>query len=75
VKNILAIGCGILEGLGLGVNSKSALIIKGVQEIQMLCKKMKASTDLANPAGFGDIFLTCSSSKSRNNSLGVLIAN
>jgi len=74
VKNILAIGCGIVDGLELGVNTKSALLVKGISEIQILCKKIKASTDVANPAGFGDIFLTCSSSKSRNNSLGMLIA-
>lgn len=74
VKNIIAIGCGIVEGLDLGVNAKSAVIMKGVAEIQLLCKKLKASSDIANPAGFGDIFLTCSSSKSRNNTLGSLLA-
>jgi glycerol-3-phosphate dehydrogenase (NAD(P)+) len=74
VKNILAIGCGMVDGLELGVNTKSALLVKGIAEIQALCKKIKASTDLANPAGFGDIFLTCSSTKSRNNSLGMLLA-
>jgi glycerol-3-phosphate dehydrogenase (NAD(P)+) len=74
VKNILAIGCGMVDGLELGVNTKSALLVKGIAEIQALCKKIKASIDLANPAGFGDIFLTCSSTKSRNNSLGMLLA-
>ncbi|MFZ9181481.1 MAG: NAD(P)H-dependent glycerol-3-phosphate dehydrogenase [Rickettsiales bacterium] len=74
VKNILAIGCGIVDGLNLGVNTKSALLVKGVNEIQKLCRVIKANDDLENPAGFGDIFLTCSSTKSRNNSLGLLIA-
>lgn len=74
VKNILAIGCGIVDGLNLGVNTKSALLVKGVNEIQKLCIAIKANDDLENPAGFGDIFLTCSSTKSRNNSLGLLIA-
>lgn len=74
VKNVIAIGCGIVDGLDLGVNAKSALVMKGVSEIQLVCKKLKASSDVANAAGFGDIFLTCSSSKSRNNSLGVLLA-
>ena len=74
VKNILAIGCGIIDGLELGVNTKSALLVKGIAEIQALCKKIKASSDVANPAGFGDIFLTCSSTKSRNHSLGMLVA-
>lgn len=74
VKNVIAIGCGIVDGLDLGVNAKSALVMKGIGEIQLLCKKLKASTDVVTAAGFGDIFLTCSSQKSRNNSLGVLLA-
>jgi len=74
VKNIIAIGCGIVDGLDLGVNAKSALVMKGISEIRVLCKKLKASDDVINAAGFGDIFLTCSSTKSRNNTLGTLIA-
>ena len=75
VKNIIAIGCGIIDGLELGVNAKAALVMKGISEIQILCKKLKASREVNNAAGFGDIFLTCSSSKSRNNTLGRLIAH
>ena len=74
VKNIIAIGCGIVDGLDLGVNAKAALVMKGICEIQILCKKFKASKDVINAAGFGDIFLTCSSTKSRNNTLGTLIS-
>ncbi len=74
VKNIIAIGCGIVDGLGLGVNAKSAVVMKGISEIQTLCKKMKASSDVTHAAGIGDIFLTCSSTKSRNNSLGLELA-
>lgn len=74
VKNIIAIGCGIIDGLNLGANAKAALVMKGVSEIKILCKELNASQDIANSAGFGDIFLTCSSTKSRNNSLGCLIA-
>lgn len=74
VKNIIAIACGMADGLDLGVNGKSAVVMKGILEIQALCKALKASVDVTNPAGFGDIFLTCSSSKSRNNSLGRLLA-
>lgn len=73
VKNIIAIGCGIVEGLELGANAKAAVVLKGVAEIQLLCKKLKASSDIASAAGFGDIFLTCSSAKSRNNSLGAML--
>jgi glycerol-3-phosphate dehydrogenase (NAD(P)+) len=74
LKNVIAIGCGIIDGLGLGVNAKSAVVMKGISEIQALCKKMKASTDISHAAGIGDIFLTCSSAKSRNNSLGLELA-
>jgi glycerol-3-phosphate dehydrogenase (NAD(P)+) len=75
VKNIMAIGCGIIDGLDLGQNAKSALILQGINEIILICKKLKISSDLNNPAGFGDIFLTCSSTKSRNNLLGFRIAS
>jgi len=74
VKNILAIGCGIIDGLELGKNAQSALLVKGIDEIISLAEKLggKAQT-LISAAGFGDIFLTCSSTKSRNNSFGLLI--
>lgn len=74
VKNIMAIGCGIIDGLELGINTKAALIVKGCNEIQQLCRYYKTSDDLENPHGFGDIYLTCSSEKSRNYSLGKLLA-
>jgi glycerol-3-phosphate dehydrogenase (NAD(P)+) len=74
LKNVLAIGCGIVDGLNLGQNAKAALLNKGVQEILLLCKKLKGSGNLNNAAGFGDIFLTCSTTKSRNNALGYEIA-
>lgn len=74
IKNIMAIGCGIIEGLNLGENCKAALIVKGISEIEEMCKSFNASSDIKNAAGFGDIFLTCSSSKSRNYSLGLEIA-
>jgi glycerol-3-phosphate dehydrogenase (NAD(P)+) len=75
VKNIIAIGCGIVDALDLGVNAKAALVVKGISEIQIICRKFKASTDISNAAGFGDIFLTCSSNKSRNNWLGSQLAS
>lgn len=75
VKNIMAIACGMVDGLSLGVNTKAGVVVKGVKEIELICKKLKKGYDLANGAGFGDIFLTCSSAKSRNNSLGYAIAN
>jgi glycerol-3-phosphate dehydrogenase (NAD(P)+) len=75
IKNIMAISCGICDGLKLGENVKAALIIQGIDEIKILAKKLGAKNpNLENPAGFGDIFLTCSTSKSRNNSLGLALA-
>lgn len=71
VKNIIAISCGICEGLNLGENTKAALVVQGIEEIKLLAKKLGAKNpNLENAAGFGDIFLTCSTAKSRNNSLG-----
>jgi glycerol-3-phosphate dehydrogenase (NAD(P)+) len=75
MKNIIAIGCGLIEGLNLGNNAKSALLLRGIYEIRQLCLALKIKEDLFSPAGFGDIFLTCSSTKSRNFSLGLLLAN
>lgn len=74
MKNIMAIGCGIIDGLELGQNAKAALVKQGIDEILLLCQKLKSKSKLANAAGFGDIFLTCSTTKSRNNSLGFAIA-
>lgn len=71
VKNIIAIACGINDGLQLGENSKAAIAVTGLSEIMQLARGLGAkNVDTQNAAGFGDIFLTCSTSKSRNNSLG-----
>lgn len=74
LKNVMAIGCGISDGLDLGQNAKAAIVNKGIQEILLLCKRLGGKENLHNSAGFGDIFLTCSTTKSRNNSLGYQIA-
>jgi glycerol-3-phosphate dehydrogenase (NAD(P)+) len=74
IKNILAIGCGIIDEMNLGVNAKAAIITYGSQEIEKLGKYFNCSGKIVTAAGFGDIFLTCSSTKSRNNSLGRLLA-
>ncbi|MES2677897.1 MAG: NAD(P)H-dependent glycerol-3-phosphate dehydrogenase [Pseudomonadota bacterium] len=77
IKNILAIGCGIIDGLKLGENAKAALVLKGILEASLLIKKLggKAEKSFISPSGLGDLFLTCSSKKSRNNSLGCLIGS
>ncbi len=74
MKNIIAIGCGIVDGLKLGENAKAALVLRGLHEIELLSKKLNGGADFNSAAGFGDIFLTCSTTKSRNNSLGSSIA-
>ncbi len=71
VKNVLAIACGVVEGRGLGLNARSALISRGFAEMTRfgLAKGARAET-LAGLAGLGDLVLTCSSTSSRNFSLG-----
>lgn len=76
IKNIFAIGCGIIDGLKLGENAKAALITKGSIEAAALASKLGGNPEnFISPFGLGDLFLTCSSKKSRNNSLGVLIGS
>jgi glycerol-3-phosphate dehydrogenase (NAD(P)+) len=74
VKNVLAIGCGIVEGRGLGDNAKAALITRGLAEIVRLglAKGAKAET-LMGLSGIGDLVLTCNAIQSRNFSLGVAL--
>ncbi len=71
VKNVLAVACGIVEGRGLGQNARAALISRGFAEMTRfgLAKGARAET-LAGLAGLGDLVLTCTSTSSRNFSLG-----
>lgn len=71
VKNVLAIGCGVAEGAGLGLNARAALISRGFAEMTRfgLARGARAET-LAGLSGLGDLVLTCSSTNSRNFSLG-----
>ena len=71
VKNVLAIACGVVEGLGLGQNARAALIARGYAEMLRfgLARGARAET-LAGLCGLGDLVLTCSSTASRNFSLG-----
>ena len=71
VKNVLAIACGVVEGLGLGQNARAALIARGYAEMVRfgLARGGRAET-LAGLCGLGDLVLTCSSTASRNFSLG-----
>jgi glycerol-3-phosphate dehydrogenase (NAD(P)+) len=71
VKNVLAIACGVVAGLGLGENARAALIARGFAEMTRfgLARGARAET-LAGLSGLGDLVLTCSSIQSRNFSLG-----
>jgi glycerol-3-phosphate dehydrogenase (NAD(P)+) len=71
VKNVLAIGCGVVDGAGLGLNARAALIARGFAEMQRygLARGAKAET-LSGLSGLGDLVLTCSSENSRNFALG-----
>jgi glycerol-3-phosphate dehydrogenase (NAD(P)+) len=71
VKNVLAIACGVVEGGGLGLNARAALIARGFAEMTRfgLARGAQAET-LAGLSGLGDLVLTCSSTNSRNFSLG-----
>lgn len=71
VKNVLAIACGVVEGRGLGLNARAALIARGFAEMTRfgLARGARADT-LAGLSGLGDLVLTCSSLNSRNFSLG-----
>lgn len=71
IKNVLAIACGVVEGLGLGQNARAALIARGYAEMLRfgLAKGARADT-LSGLCGLGDLVLTCSSTSSRNFSLG-----
>jgi len=72
VKNVLAIACGVVEGMGLGLNARASLISRGFAEMTRfgMAKGARPET-LAGLSGLGDLVLTCSSEKSRNFSLGV----
>jgi glycerol-3-phosphate dehydrogenase (NAD(P)+) len=71
VKNVLAIACGVVEGLGLGQNARAALIARGYAEMMRFGEALGAERDtLAGLCGLGDLVLTCTSTSSRNFSLG-----
>ena len=72
VKNVLAIACGVVAGCGLGENARAALIARGFAEMVRygVARGGRAET-LSGLSGLGDLVLTCSSTASRNFSLGV----
>jgi len=71
VKNVIAIAAGIMDGLGLGLNTRAALITRGLTEMRRLGVKLGADPrTFAGIAGVGDLVLTCTGNISRNHTVG-----
>lgn len=74
VKNVLAVACGIVAGLKLGEDARAALITRGFAEMLRFGQALGARRDtMTGLCGLGDLILTCSSSQSRNMSLGMAL--
>jgi len=72
VKNVIAIASGILDGLGMGLNTRAALITRGMTEVRRLGLHLGANPrTFTGLAGFGDLVLTCTGNLSRNYSVGI----
>jgi glycerol-3-phosphate dehydrogenase (NAD(P)+) len=71
LKNVIAIAAGVIDGLGLGLNTRAALITRGMTEIRRLGLKLGANPrTFTGLAGFGDLILTCTGHLSRNHTVG-----
>lgn len=76
IKNVVAIGAGVLHGMGLGYNAAAALITRGLAEMTRLAEAMGGRPQtLAGLAGLGDLVLTCTGDLSRNRTVGVELAH
>jgi glycerol-3-phosphate dehydrogenase (NAD(P)+) len=74
LKNIIAVAAGVCDGIGLGDNSKAALITRGLAEMTRLGLALGASqTTFAGLSGMGDLIVTCTSPHSRNHRFGELV--
>jgi glycerol-3-phosphate dehydrogenase (NAD(P)+) len=75
VKNVLAVGAGLSDGLGFGANTRVALITRGLKEMTRLGTRLGAqSATFMGLAGLGDLVLTCTDDQSRNRRFGLLLA-
>ncbi|HNS27116.1 MAG TPA: NAD(P)H-dependent glycerol-3-phosphate dehydrogenase, partial [Steroidobacteraceae bacterium] len=75
VKNVLAVGAGLSDGLGFGANTRVALITRGLAEMTRLGVALGARSDtFMGLAGLGDLVLTCTDDQSRNRRFGLLLA-
>ncbi|HKM28070.1 MAG TPA: NAD(P)H-dependent glycerol-3-phosphate dehydrogenase [Anaerovoracaceae bacterium] len=74
LKNIIALGAGISDGMGFGDNAKAAMMTRGITEMRRLGVKLGADTNtFAGLAGIGDLIVTCTSMHSRNRRCGIMI--
>jgi glycerol-3-phosphate dehydrogenase (NAD(P)+) len=72
VKNVIAIASGMLDGLGMGLNTRAALITRGMTEVRRLGLHLGANPrTFTGLAGFGDLVLTCTGNLSRNYTVGI----
>ena len=75
VKNVLAVGTGLSDGLGFGANTRIALITRGLNELMRLGVALGAQREtFMGLAGLGDLVLTCTDNQSRNRRFGLLLA-
>jgi glycerol-3-phosphate dehydrogenase (NAD(P)+) len=76
IKNIIAIACGIVDGMGLPESTKAMLITEAMHDIKELIHALGGNKKtILSYAGIGDLILTCTSSKSRNFTFGRLIGS
>jgi glycerol-3-phosphate dehydrogenase (NAD(P)+) len=74
IKNVLAVACGMADGMGLGHNTRAALITRGLAEMRRLGRALGADDHtLMGLAGIGDLVLTCTGDQSRNRRLGLAL--
>ena len=74
VKNVIAIGAGLSDGLGFGANARTALITRGLKELTRLGLAIGAQPDtFTGMAGLGDLVLTCTDNQSRNRRFGIAL--
>jgi len=74
VKNVIAIGAGLADGLGFGANARTALITRGLAELTRLGVAMGAQPEtFMGMAGLGDLVLTCTDNQSRNRRFGLAL--
>ena len=74
LKNIIAFGIGIVDGLGYGDNTKAAIMTRGIAEITRFGVSMGAKVEtFSGLAGIGDLIVTCTSMHSRNRRAGILV--